>query len=172
MDDPADARRPGARFPLAVALFCAACVGMAAWLWMRYSYCWDVTPAELRPSVAEFNDIFQRGWHRQPYVRVRGRFLKSPLPETVASHVLHCVVDIAGVGSVDVMLAPGERRPENGATSIFVGRVLDMDADRIPILYTTASRFTGESVAGLVVGAMGIFIFSMYLRRWLRERTR
>jgi len=25
-------------------------------------------------------------------------------------------------------------------------------------------------VAGLVVGAMGVFIFGLYLRRWLRER--
>ncbi|MHC5053661.1 MAG: hypothetical protein ACYTKD_02965 [Planctomycetota bacterium] len=34
----------------------------------------------------------------------------------------------------------------------------------------TASRFTGASVAGLVVGAMGRFIFGLYLRGWLRER--
>ena len=32
------------------------------------------------------------------------------------------------------------------------------------------SRFHGASVAGLVVGAMGCFIFGLYLRRWLRER--
>ena len=35
---------------------------------------------------------------------------------------------------------------------------------------TTASRFHGASIAGLVVGAMGCFIFGLYLRRWLRER--
>ena len=29
------------RFPREVALLCAACVGMAGYLWMRYSYCWD-----------------------------------------------------------------------------------------------------------------------------------
>ncbi|MHC5058658.1 MAG: hypothetical protein ACYTKD_28705 [Planctomycetota bacterium] len=27
-----------------------------------------------------------------------------------------------------------------------------------------------SAVAGLVVGAMGCFIFGLYLRRWLRER--
>jgi hypothetical protein len=32
------------------------------------------------------------------------------------------------------------------------------------------SRFHPASVAGLVVGAMGCFIFGLYLRRWLRER--
>jgi hypothetical protein len=35
---------------------------------------------------------------------------------------------------------------------------------------TARGRFTGASVAGLVVGAMGVFIFGLYLRRWLVER--
>jgi hypothetical protein len=35
---------------------------------------------------------------------------------------------------------------------------------------TAASRFTGASIAGLVVGAMGVFIFGLYLRAWLRDR--
>jgi hypothetical protein len=33
-----------------------------------------------------------------------------------------------------------------------------------------AGRFTGASIAGLVVGAMGVFVFSVALRHWLRER--
>jgi hypothetical protein len=37
-------------------------------------------------------------------------------------------------------------------------------------LDTTASRFHGASIAGQIVGAMGCFIFGLYLRRWLRER--
>jgi hypothetical protein len=37
-------------------------------------------------------------------------------------------------------------------------------------LDTTASRFHPASIAGLVVGAMGVFIFGLYLRRWLVER--
>jgi len=39
-----------------------------------------------------------------------------------------------------------------------------------PVLDTTASRFHPASVAGLVVGAMGCFIFGLYFRRWLCER--
>ena len=35
---------------------------------------------------------------------------------------------------------------------------------------TAASRFHPASVAGLVVGAMGCFIFGLYLRAWLCER--
>jgi hypothetical protein len=37
-------------------------------------------------------------------------------------------------------------------------------------LDSTASRFHGASIAGLVVGAMGALVFMLYLRAWLRER--
>ena len=47
----------------------------------------------------------------------------------------------------------------------YIGEILGFE------FFTTASRFTGASVAGLVVGAMGCFIFGLYLRRWLRERN-
>ena len=32
------------------------------------------------------------------------------------------------------------------------------------------SRLTGQSVAGIAVGAMGALVFGLYLRAWLRER--
>jgi len=58
----------------------------------------------------------------------------------------------------------GGSRPERGVWILARGRSgLD--------LITRASRFTSASIAGLAVGAMGIFIFGLYLRRWLRERT-
>jgi hypothetical protein len=38
------------------------------------------------------------------------------------------------------------------------------------IIDPTASYLTGASIAGLVVGAMGVFIFGLYLRRWLVNR--
>jgi len=34
----------------------------------------------------------------------------------------------------------------------------------------TASRFHPASIAGLLVGAMGCFIFGLYLRRWIIDR--
>ena len=37
-------------------------------------------------------------------------------------------------------------------------------------LDTTASRFHPASVASLVVAAMGVFVFGLYLRSWLHER--
>ncbi|MHC4252427.1 MAG: hypothetical protein ACYS9X_25185 [Planctomycetota bacterium] len=33
-----------------------------------------------------------------------------------------------------------------------------------------AGRFHPASIAGLVVGTMGCFIFGLYLRGWLRQR--
>jgi hypothetical protein len=35
---------------------------------------------------------------------------------------------------------------------------------------TSASRFHPASIGGLVVGAMGVFVFGLHLRAWLRER--
>jgi hypothetical protein len=39
-----------------------------------------------------------------------------------------------------------------------------------PHLYIGGSRLHGASIAGLVVGAMGVFIFGLYFREWLRAR--
>ncbi len=39
-------------------------------------------------------------------------------------------------------------------------------------LDTYASRFHGASIAGFVVGAMGVFVFTVALRHWLGERRR
>ncbi len=33
-----------------------------------------------------------------------------------------------------------------------------------------AGRLHGASIAGLVVGAMGVFVFTVALRHWLKER--
>jgi len=35
---------------------------------------------------------------------------------------------------------------------------------------TRASRLHPASVAGIVVGAMGVFIFGLHLRMWVKER--
>ncbi|GAF89556.1 unnamed protein product, partial [marine sediment metagenome] len=40
---------------------------------------------------------------------------------------------------------------------------------RIAVLLPVG-RWTGASIAGLVVGAMGVFVFAMAVRHWLRER--
>ena len=57
-----------------------------------------------------------------------------------------------------------------GGVAAFSGRVIEDESLDWPWLDTTASRFHGASIAGLVVGAMGVFVFTVALRHWLRER--
>ncbi len=48
---------PFRRFPWIQLVFCLACLTMTAWTWMRYSYAWDLTPAQLDPGKnASFDD--------------------------------------------------------------------------------------------------------------------
>ncbi|MHC5056039.1 MAG: hypothetical protein ACYTKD_15130 [Planctomycetota bacterium] len=62
------------------------------------------------------------------------------------------------------------------AANSFVGRPVFRDEccgcgrSLFVALDCTPGRFTGESVAGLVVGAMGVFIFAPHLHRWMKER--
>jgi hypothetical protein len=66
-----------------------------------------------------------------------------------------------------------------GANAVFIGRFVrhhgELTTMNIPsiqhaVVDTTASRFHPASVAGLVVGAMGMLVFSLYLRRWVIAR--
>ncbi len=41
------------RFPFIAAALCVACLGAAAWTWMRYSYCWHMPLMELRSLALE-----------------------------------------------------------------------------------------------------------------------
>jgi hypothetical protein len=93
---------------------------MAAWTWMRYSYCWSFSRFE------DHGPVWQQGrWpdgvfaeDRTSVLRRRGR---------VKATVYGC------------HLARG-------------------------------SRLHPASVSGLVVAAMGVFVFGLYLRRWAKER--
>ena len=55
------------------------------------------------------------------------------------------------------------------------GRALDLDLDTPPsglLVDAVASRCHGGTIAGLVVGAMGAFVFTVALRHWLGERRK
>jgi len=74
--------------------------------------------------------------------------------------------------SFQIMVDLGEGKtlavtPDGGPGERLVGRLGGVGF----FFDTTASRFHPASIAGLVVGAMGCFIFGLYLRAWLRERT-
>ena len=52
----------------------------------------------------------------------------------------------------------------------FVGLYSTVDGRFGWRIHAMSSRFTGASIAGLVVGAMGVFVFSVALRHWLNQR--
>ncbi|MHC5054810.1 MAG: hypothetical protein ACYTKD_08840 [Planctomycetota bacterium] len=176
----ADETSPARRFPYAAAALASAAVGVAAWVWMTHSYAWPITVADLwvreRPAGHPFGPGLVPRWadasilQQYPnsalvgtYVRLRhsGREIviddeRHPLPETV---------ETKGRRRRNLILGRGES---------LVGRVVwtDRGASICPTLGldTAASRFTGASVAGIVVAAWCSFVFGLMLRRWLRAR--
>ena len=179
-DDPA---KPP-RFPFVAALLCAACLGAAVWTWMRYEYCWEVTPVDLHsPPVP-----FYAGYVDNPYfgclVRLRGTadaWCVQECPEEGTGGAFHWIAFMPGeVGGCRVRLAADVPMAEGEEIDV-VGRVILVgDGPRTsdgrtywPLCVDpTASRLHPASIAGLVIGAMGVFVFAVALRHWLRERRK
>jgi hypothetical protein len=152
---------------------------MGAYAWMRYSYCWELGPSGRWLPRAD-------GWPSGAYVRVRpevGERLVDYLDRHgAAPAVLEiAVVEQGGVGAdglfraAPLILEGIDGDPETSFIRAAAegrtisGRIKPWDHEILAI-DETSSRLTGESVAGLVVGAMGCAVFGLYLRRWLRER--
>ncbi len=154
-------RRP--RFPWAQFVFCLACLGMAAYTWMRYSYCWQHTPADLGFTQSETME--------GAYVRVRGRPAIVGNAEDYKGVYAWEVRLSDGLHSVNV-LTPGSNTPVFATETVeYAGRVVRSKwAEVVGPKYLVdgrASRFHAASVAGLVVGMMGVLIFWLHLRQWL-----
>ncbi len=62
--------------------------------------------------------------------------------------------------------------PEIGKVTVFEGRVVPVTIGIGCHIDATASRFHGASIAGLIVGAMGVFVFTVALRHWVGERRK
>jgi hypothetical protein len=185
-------RGPFRRFPWIQLAFCIACLAMTGWTWMQYSYAWKVTPTDLQlrdtsgivPVPSPYHDryvcltcsITMEAWNA---VTVGTPIYLGPVPE---GQVGIPVVEPTDSRTVSYVLA---RRDELRAGTVQVcGRVIwteevefsaDFPVSEYPIppkdcVNANASRLHPASVSGLVVGAMGCFIFGLYLRRWLRER--
>jgi hypothetical protein len=173
---------------------------------MRYSYAWDVTPADL-PYRESSSDAV--GVLADRYVRVTGHadpvqvdeVWAKAVPESVATqcrarkthftiwHPADASGPVRWVGFF-IWIRPGagedadvetwgrsivERLGRAGSMCVVrvVGRVSIKPKKTTGItmrLRAEASRFTGASIAGLVVGAMGVFVFTVALRHWLGER--
>ena len=194
MSEHAEHRPKPPRFPYVAAALCAACVGAAAWSWMRYSYRLDVTPR-----------MFHQGKvPDRAYIRLRGKLVYFQHPSQPNKNVLtHAARYVRWVEHTskpdDAAIFPGDPclgvyvSEEHQGTDYFVaimggvrwdeftdhvcweGRAeVNSPAEfgRIVFAYMRrgASRLHGASIAGLVVGAMGVFVFAVALRHWLGER--
>ncbi len=171
------------RFPWIQLVFCLACLFMAGWTWMRYSYCWDMGADQAAHSFNE--EVWGDGstWaHRM--VTIRGRVTNSVRWDDSMQSEVQRLGLTPPVWEVLVELDASEHPylmgvvcnggivwPEN---SDFVGRIGDyFGGTGRWYVDTTASRFHGASIAGIVVGVMGCFIFWLHLRPWIgRKRLR
>ncbi len=137
-------------------------------------------------------DSSQPGWPksfgdhplRHRYVRVRGRVTavsssggitfedgtRDPLGWTVTVH--------DGTGDVGVLVPPSPEEPyREGDEVVFRGRLIlnvwwwfELPDPRPLALDTSPGRWHPAAVGGLAVGAMGGFVFALYLASWLRAR--
>jgi hypothetical protein len=136
---------------------------------MRYSYAWDVTPQEVYDG---FNAGDQRGWQAR-YVLME---LNAPLRDALSGddEVVSFLADEKR--GVIVFVRGTFHMEENRSDPAEVhgplyGRVIRYAVTMVQ-MDTLTSRFHPASIAGLVVGAMGAFVFAAALRHWLGERGR
>jgi hypothetical protein len=155
---------------------------MAGWTWMSYSYAWEVSAEQLRAYEEQSERGLEgtRTYFRLHTAVIRYNYVGEQLYFSRMGEDVHLRGGSGQEVVLDVVL-PLEPRPEPGTQVLLRGRLartpyLIVNAARRTLptsdwaFDTTASRFTGASVAGLVVGAMGCFIFGLYLRRWLIGR--
>ncbi|MHC5057023.1 MAG: hypothetical protein ACYTKD_20285 [Planctomycetota bacterium] len=154
------------RFPWIQLVFCLACLGMAVCLLLRDLCCRNVTAGELSddPSL------------EGRYVEVTGRAHfhgdRWPCDAPASEAAARLDVEVPPDSEDWIWVAVDrERVPPQRSVREFRGRVAyDPFAPGGVVVETHLGRLTGAAVAGLVVGAMGVFIFGLYLRRWLLER--
>lgn len=160
MSDAEAPRRP--RFPWVALALCLASVGAAAWLWMRYSYCWDITPDDLC-----------KGSTRGRYVRLRSK-RASDFPPT-GREFRHIMVEPPDSRGFVFVRVPYAFKCGEDRAAAFRGRAGGPDYEGGPVagrmeLDATRGRFHAASIAGLVVGAWGVFVFAAAFLHWRRRR--
>lgn len=171
------------RIPWLAALLCAASLVAAAWTWMRYSYAWEIAAEDFRDDGARNADRYVSV--RCTVSRVGHAILVTHLSKLVhaQAHIpslrfMECTAatDPSATFSVvvasDRAAAVGEEIVCSGRYVPHEGRFFFMPRSGEVLLFIdgATSRFHPASIAGIVVGAMGCFVFALYLRRWLRER--
>jgi hypothetical protein len=142
---------------------------------MRYSYRWEVSAEALSQFHAEggLNGAKCARSFSERYARLSGcTILEEPPSLTSASPYFRAWTCYLRQGHGQFLLAvttsPGVA-PHNAM--YLEGRFLFLP-DIVNLCFDfTASRWHGASITGLVVGAMGVFVFTLYLRTWLKERS-
>jgi len=149
---------------------------------MRYSYCWRMSPSEFwrvaKPHAELDSDPVVGRYHQ--YIAVTGTvdYVFDNRGSPFGYHDGTTFQAYDSSKAVTVHLPLGFDAPTLGEGGTWAGRAIRWEQigsnDTVVfldyILDASFGRFTGASVGGLVVGAMGCLIFGLYLRRWLRER--
>ena len=157
------------RFPWVQLVFCLTCLATAAWTWMRYSYAWE---RAVVPQGTKFSLGVPHVWPYQSMCRMQAKIInRVARPAAVENDWI-----VVGVGQeTSLLFTPrGDSSYQPGEVVTVTGRLVASPCSDGAVAHfaidASASRLRPESTAGLVVGAMGVFIFGLYLRRWLRER--
>ncbi len=145
---------------------------------MEYYYCWDGTPVDLHSPPVPFGVAYVDHPYFGRFVRLRGTAVDWCVQEGEGGP-FHWLAWVPGkVGGCRVRLAADVPMAQ-GVEIAVVGRVVVVHdgpctADgktKIPLcVEPNASRFHPASIAGLAVGVMGVFVFTMYFREWLNRQ--
>ncbi|MHC4252311.1 MAG: hypothetical protein ACYS9X_24600 [Planctomycetota bacterium] len=160
-------RSPFRRFPWVQLVFCVACLGMAGWTWMRYSYCYDATPGQIS---ATWGRSAHSPW-LDSYIAVTGVHAVTPKGRSYILDEMNREINV-GLRTGSNTPLPSSVSAEGqttGNVNTWRGRFV-LEGTSFAYFDPDGGRLHPASIAGLVVGAMGVFIFGLYLRRWLRER--
>ena len=165
--DDAD-RSPFRRFPYGPALLCVGCLSMAVWTWMRYSYAWDLTAWAQERHRGDDGD-----WPQGAYSRLSGTVAGMGRTFREGHYSADSITLSQDGMKTGNVLVPRHNGFRKGMQVWMNGRA-DCLARKgwmvLSVIDARRSRFTGASIAGLVVAAMGVFVFGLYFRSWLRER--
>jgi len=145
---------------------------------------WDKTPGSRQMPMESLRRVLldELGvpWLEDRYVRTEGRVRSKCRPPLMALPEKPQLSSSAGIMMTDgestlkVILPSSRQAPSaDGVEVVFCGRIvatLDVANGCLLALDSRVGRWHPASIGGLVVGAMGCFIFGLYLRSWLRER--
>jgi len=139
------------------------------------------------PGYGRFSigaNMTHQDFSKSSYVAVRGHVTSTPLPPSwmwgMREGRTLVAIDVEDAHQPVWILTDGAH-PSDGEDVSYRGRLfvqrntnenLDGTTEDFWFLFvdTSYGRISPESVAGQVVGAMGLMILGLYLRRWLRAR--